>query len=265
MLLAFHRLFFGIGITYSAFRVNCVDTPPGGHYNGAVPEDDDNTDSLRAFVRTIGIDLFGVADITSVRDEFLLEGSLRDQFNLAVSLGKRLISSVLDDLQDSPTPLYMHHYRQVNFLLDRAALLTAGLIQDRGYRALPIAASQIIDWDNQKAHVSHKKVGELAGLGWLGRNNLLVNPEFGCRIRLVTILTDMPLAAGAPLAMDCGECHRCVSSCPALAIKDTKEAFDHRACFEKLKEFRRRGLVSQYICGVCVKACPGSSLPGSLH
>jgi epoxyqueuosine reductase len=226
-----------------------------------VPASIDSTESLRGFIRTTGIDLFAVADITSVRDEFLLERSVRDQFNLAVSLGKRLLSSVLDDLQDSPTALYMHHYRQVNFLLDRAALQTAGFIQDLGYRALPIAASQIIDWDSQRAHVSHKKVGELAGLGWLGRNNLLVHPEFGSQFRLVTILTDMPLAAGAPLAMDCGECRRCVSVCPALAIKNARDEFDHQACFDKLKEFRRRGVVGQYICGVCVKACPRSSRP----
>ncbi len=220
---------------------------------------------LRTFVRTTGSDLFGVADVTSIRDGFLLEPRLKDQFSRAISLGKRLIASVLDDLRDGPTALYMHHYRQVNFLLDRAALLTAGLIQDRGYRALPVAASQIIDWDNQKAHVSHKKVGELAGLGWWGRNNLLVNPEFGSRFRLVTVLTDLPLPPGAPLAADCGACRRCISSCPALAIKDTKEAFDHRACFEKLKEFRRRGPVAQYICGLCVKACPGGSPPRPRH
>jgi len=168
-------------------------------------------------------------------------------------------------VQDYPTALYLHHYRQVNFLLDRAALLTAGFIQDRGFQALPIAASQIIDWDNQKAHVSHKKVGELAGLGWLGRNNLLIHPEFGSQIRLVTILTDMPLAAGAPLDTDCGECRRCAAACPAHAIKDAKDEFDHRACFEQLKEFRRRGLVGQFICGVCVKACPGGQKPKPRH
>jgi hypothetical protein len=33
--------------------------------------------------------------------------------------------------------------------------------------------------------------------------------------------------------------------------------FDHRACFEKLDEFRRIRLVSQHICGLCVKACRG--------
>ncbi len=231
----------------------------------AVPEDVMNVDSLGSSVRAMGIDLFDVADITSIREGFLFEPDLRAKFDRAISLGRRLLSSVLDEIQDGPTALYMHHYRQVNYLLDRAALLTAGLIQDHGYRALPVAASQIIDWDRQRAHVSHKKVAELAGLGWLGRNNLLVNPEYGAQIRLVTILTDMPLAAGKPLATACGQCRRCLSSCPAQAIKETRDEFDHRACFEKLKEFRRRGLVAQYICGVCVKACPGSLKPGSRH
>jgi epoxyqueuosine reductase len=222
-----------------------------------VPADVDLAESLRAFVLATGVDLFGVADITSVRDEFLIERDTRDRFDRALSLGKRLLFSVLDDIRDRPTALYMHHYRQVNFLLDRAALLTAGFIQERGYGALPIAASQIIDWDNQKAHVSHKRAGELAGLGWLGRSNLLVHPEFGSQFRLVTILTDMPIVAASPLEMDCGACRRCITVCPAHAIKDTRDEFDHRACFEKLKEFRRRGLVGQFICGVCVKACPG--------
>jgi epoxyqueuosine reductase len=153
----------------------------------------------------------------------------------------------------------MHHYRQINYFLDRAALLTACFIQERGYRALSIAASQIIDWERQRAHVPHKKIGQLAGLGWLGRSNLLVNPGCGAQFRLVTVLTDMPLKADAPLADDCGECERCRSSCPAAAIGETREAFDHQACFEKLKEFRRSGLVSQYICGVCVKACRGGA------
>jgi epoxyqueuosine reductase len=257
--------FLGIGITYSTPRVNRVDTLPGGHYNGAMPADRDLAESLRAFVRAAGADLFGIADITSVRDGFLLERETRDRFDRALSLGKQLSAGVLDDLRDGPTALYMHHYRQVNLLLDRAALLTAGFIQDHGYRALPIAASQIIDWDNQKAHVPHKKVGELAGLGWLGRSNLLVHPEFGSQFRLVTILTDAPLAAAAPLEMDCGPCRRCISVCPAQAIKDTRDEFEHRACFEKLKEFRRMGLVGQSICGLCLKACPGTPKPKPRH
>ena len=215
--------------------------------------------NLREYVGSLGIDFVGVADVTRARGEFLLETSLREKFDRGLVLGKRLLPSVLDELRDSPTPLYMHHYRQVNYLLDRAALLTAGLIHEQGYRALPIAASQIIDWQRQRAHVSHKEIGRLAGLGWLGRNNLLINPDCGAQWRLVTVLTDMPLEASAPLESDCGECHRCESSCPAAAIKETREAFDHLACYEKLKEFRRSGAVSQFICGLCVRACRGRS------
>lgn len=219
----------------------------------------ESAEGLRALARGMGLELFGVADTTAVRPEFLLQPETRDRFDRALVLGRRLIAGVLDDLHDSPTALYLHHYRQVNFLLDRAALAAAGFIQERGYGALPIAASQIVDWDNQKAHVSHKKVGALAGLGWLGRNNLLVHPEFGAQFRLVTVLTDMPLTAGAPLTgRDCGDCRRCLAACPAQAIKESPEEFDHRGCFAQLQDFRRRGLVSQFICGLCVKACRGA-------
>ena len=81
----------------------------------------------------------------------------------------------------------------MNFFLDRGALLVADRIQKSGFRSLAVAASQIVDWDKQRAHLSHKHVGRAAGLGWFGRNNLLVNPELGSRFRLVTVLTDMPL------------------------------------------------------------------------
>ena len=212
---------------------------------------------LRDFALGLGFDLFGVADVTSLRAGFLLEPETRDRFVRAVSLGKRLSRAVLDDIPDHPTSLYFHHYRQMNAFLDRGALLVADHIQRRGFRSLPIAASQIIDWENQKAHVSHKHVGRAAGLGWLGRNNLLVNPDLGAQFRLVTVLTDMPLEADSPLERDCGACRACVAACPCGAIKQTREAFDHRACYETLKDFRKKGYTSQFICGICVRDCRG--------
>ena len=141
-------------------------------------------------------------------------------------------------VEGAPTPLYFHHYRQLNNFLDRAALQLAAEITARGFLALPIAASQIIDWNEQKAHVSHKKIGQLAGLGWLGRNNLLVNPVFGARFRLVTVLTNFPLKTDQPLPFGCGPCRRCQLACPARAIKETPEQFDHLGCYAQLKEFR---------------------------
>ncbi len=222
-----------------------------------------NYDLLRNFsLEVLKADLFGVADISAIKDSFLLPEHLVKRYSAAISLGKEVLLSVLDDIDRAPTPLYFHHYRQLNNFLDRAALKLASEITSLGFLALPIAASQIIDWKDQKAHVSHKKVGQLAGLGWLGRNNLLVNPVLGARFRLVTVLTNLPLKTDQPIPFGCGLCHRCQGACPARAIKETPEEFDHLSCYNQLKEFRQSGLVSQFICGVCVKACYGQKRIG---
>ena len=215
--------------------------------------------SLKNLSSRLGLDLFGVADISGIKNEFLLSGRSLAGLKRAISQGVRLSSSILSEIEDAPTRLYFHHYRSVNIFLDQAALQVCNYIQRKGYHALPIPASQILDWHNQKAHLSHKKIGYLAGLGWIGRNNLLVNKKFGSQFRLVTILTDMPLSIDKPLKEDCGRCRACVKICPAVAIKEDSAGFDHLRCFEKLQEFQRQRLVDQYICGVCVNACRGNS------
>ena len=141
--------------------------------------------------------------------------------------------------------------------MDRVAFSLAHFIQGMGCGALPIPASQIVDWEHQKGHLSHKKVAQEAGLGWIGRNNLLVNPTCGARIRLVTVLTDLPLKHDHPVEGGCYECEECLAVCPAGAIKERQEDFEHLECFEQLRLFRKRDHIGQYICGVCVKACRG--------
>jgi len=213
---------------------------------------------LKKFSQGQGADLFGVADISDIKKDFLLSQKLLEKLDKAVCLGVRLSESILEEIENAPTRLYFHHYRTVNALLDQIALKTVNYIQKKDYLALPIPASQILDWQNQKAHLSHKKLGVLAGLGWIGRNNLLVNQTFGSQFRLVSILTDMPLRIDKPVRKDCGDCRFCVKICPSGAIKDKPSEFDHIKCFEKLKEFQKQRLVDQYICGICVKACKGS-------
>ncbi|MCX6560725.1 MAG: hypothetical protein NTZ26_09425 [Candidatus Aminicenantes bacterium] len=212
---------------------------------------------IQALGRDFGFSLCGVADVSELREGFLLHDRLKHRFPRAISLAKRLSDAVLEDIEDKPTPLYFHHYRQLNYFLDRGAFLLADHIQSIGFAALAIPASQIIDWENQRAHVPHKAVALAAGLGWIGRSNLLVTPEYGARVRLVTVLTDLPLEPGRPLEFGCGGCVRCLAPCPAGAIIRLPGDFDHKRCYETLDEFRRKHIVSQHICGVCVKACRG--------
>jgi epoxyqueuosine reductase QueG len=203
-----------------------------------------------------GGDLFGVADCSQIRlATYGLGAKTMNELPCGISIGIRLSDAVLEDIDDHPTLLYLHHYRQANYILDRIAFHVGALIQHMGGKALPIAASQIVDWEGQKGHLSHKGLAQAAGLGWLGKNNLIVHPEYGARIRLVSILTDLPLQTNGPLEDSCGECRKCIAVCPAGAIKEQVEEFDHLACFEKLKEFRNKYNIGQYICGVCIKAC----------
>jgi len=218
----------------------------------------ENYQRLQDFKLKEGASLFGVADLTKVKtDDFLIDKKLLDKLPYAISIGVALSPTVLEEIIDHPTQLYFHHYRQINMLLDQIALKVTQYIIKEGFNALPIAASQIVDWQNQKAHISHKRIGVAAGLGWIGRNNLLVNEQYGSQFRLVSILTDLPLTPNTPLLENCSECRKCIEVCPAQAIKEKPEDFQHLKCFEKLKEFQKKGYVGQYICGVCVKACNG--------
>lgn len=216
---------------------------------------EENYKRIKKFCLNWGADLFGTADVSSLKDGFAVSAKAAKDLNTAISLGVRVSSGVLSEIENQPTKLYFHHYRVVNMFLDQLAMRLSNFIQNSGSQALPIPASIIVDWQRQTAHLSHKHIGYLAGMGWIGRNNLLVNRALGSQFRLVTVLTDMPLKYDKPTKEDCGKCRACMVICPVKAIKEKKEDFDHLGCFELLKEFQRQKVVEQYICGICVKAC----------
>ncbi|MHB8155264.1 MAG: hypothetical protein ACYDFR_04330 [Candidatus Omnitrophota bacterium] len=204
-----------------------------------------------------GLDLFGVADISEIKNEFQIAPKTLQNLDKAICLGLRLSQAILSEMEQKPTKLYFHHYKIINSFLDQTALKLGNIIQNKGYAALPIPATQIIDWEKNTAHLSHRRLGMLAGLGWIGRNNLLVNEKLGSQFRLVSILTDMPLEIDKPSKKDCGNCRLCVKICPCGAIQKSFADFDHKKCFDQLKSFQTQRQVEQFVCGVCVNICRG--------
>ncbi len=110
---------------------------------------------------------------------------------------------------------------------------------------------------------THKIAATSAGLGWIGRNGLLISPEYGPRLSLATVLTDAPLSTGSPIKFSlCGECKLCVEYCPSSAItgKDwSRDApyvelvrTDHCSSYKK----NTRAVNRKPNCGVCINICP---------
>ncbi len=211
-----------------------------------------------SYLSRFDVDACGIADFSSYgRETVDLPEDVRTRYPFAICFGMVLSRGVLETVKEGPTPLYLHHYRQLNNRLDKIAYLVSREIERQGYAGLPFAASQVVDWRNQKAHISHKHVAELAGIGWIGRNNLLIHPSFGAHVRYNTVLTDMPLSADKPLDKACGGCRACVTVCPAGAIKEDPAQFDHIGCYNMITQLKNKRNIGHHICGICVEACKG--------
>jgi epoxyqueuosine reductase QueG len=226
----------------------------------------DYTEQIKGEIKNLGADLVGVADTEPLKQLKLDPPNLLDSFHRAISIALRLPKAVFEQIIDRPTPLYFSVYQSANRILDEIAFRTANLLECDGFNSLPIPASQVLDRENWYGAITHKAVARMAGLGWQGKSLLLVNPDYGPRIRLVTVLTDAPLAMDAPVENRCGECSECRDACPAGAIRGVatkdhyaarEEALYFSRCVEKLDgEFKALPDVGAPICGICIKACP---------
>ncbi len=185
----------------------------------------------------------------------------------AFSFGVKLSDAILKTVEDKPSYAYFQHYRTANALLDSLAFRLAQKLEQAGYQAFPVAASQSQGKENPYRGVyAHKTAAVLSGLGFVGKSGLFLSNDYGSKVRLATVLTDMPLQNKLPVIENgCGECNACVKACPAGAIygnlptADGERNFDAEKCSRYMKEkFQDVGRGS--VCGVCIRVCPKNKL-----
>lgn len=216
---------------------------------------------LKSLSKELGADLVGFCDLETspVRELPTLR--------YALSIGVKLSDAVLKTIENAPSFVYFQHYRIANTLLDSIAFRLARFLEEKGYLAMPIAASQSLGKNNPyQGILPHKTAAVKAGLGFVGKSGLFLSEKYGSKVRLATVLTDAPLQSELPVIENgCGNCELCKNACPAGAIygqlptTNGERNFDAEKCSRYMKEhFQDVGRGS--VCGVCIKVCPKNTL-----
>jgi epoxyqueuosine reductase QueG len=217
-------------------------------------------EELRRLARDHGAAVMGVCRIGELAEDFIPEiRPAAFRLPTAIAIGIALQPAVLETLVDRPNEIYKAHYRMVNAQLDTITFLMAQSISRRGGNALPIPASRLLPLYPHRGHLNHREIAFKAGLGWRGKNNLLVSPIYGSRLRLATLLTDLELEIDPICDRDCGACRACRQYCPVDTIGETPADFKLNQCREKVIQFSRENNLGQAICGLCLNRCPGDT------
>ncbi|MEG1441049.1 MAG: 4Fe-4S double cluster binding domain-containing protein [Oscillospiraceae bacterium] len=191
-----------------------------------------------------------------------LDGNNPFSLTYAISFTVPLSNAIIDTIDTSPSHTYFHHYRSVNALIDNISLRAGMLLQEKGYKYVPIPASQSVN--GMQGIFSHKYAGFMSGLVYIGKSGLFISEENGPRVRLGTILTNCKFITHDIIPKcNCGDCNLCKISCPAMAITGEKwspnepreNIIDAKACSDFMKKnFQHIGRGA--VCGICMQVCP---------
>lgn len=205
-----------------------------------------NADLLKQYLKSEGATLVGVGDVT----EALTKDIIHLNRGIAIAVNRNL-------------------NRETVRILARLQGLTVAWLSSRGYRNLSIPPDS--DRKTEKLITKlyklfcHKTAATCSGLGWIGKNGLVINRHYGSRLSWATVLTNAPFHADQPMReSECGDCDLCVTHCPSRAVKGHHWSLSNPrrklVVYEKCAALksRRQTLEGKPNCGFCVTVCPYS-------
>ena len=170
-------------------------------------------------------------------------------------------------LKVTNTPNYVEEIKSKNLIkedefhrmelkTDSLADSIANYLFSKGYSAYSqseenIYSTGFYDETSKSTPLPHKTIAGLAGLGWIGKHNLLVTPEYGSATSMCTVLTNAPLedVLSTFCPSYCGDCNVCETICQVKAIKGKSWEFG----------ISRDEIVDVFLCNTCFKCevhCP---------
>jgi epoxyqueuosine reductase len=255
--------------------------------SGATGEHVMTSESMKAYARSLGADLVGVADAARFEagPRGHRPGELLPGARAVVVIGVRLLKSLvrwdrlfrdseLFPAEVAPRIAQSHVYirtcyETVNARLEQLAMSTACRLEDQGAEAMFLPATYahhaplMEQVPGMFAPFSHRHAAVRAGLGEFGLNDLVLTPEYGPRVRFISVITTAALdpdpLLSEPLCLR-EACRACVDACELNAIQPRDNAsdpapfLDMPSTINKETCLRRHG---EAMCqGRCIAVCP---------
>lgn len=150
------------------------------------------------------------ADFVYFVDTATLPDDICESYNCAVLFGKALSKEYISNLIAGRKPKHQE-FGSTERKMDALAAKLADRLEAEGYKSTA---------KFKFAALPHKTVALRAGLGFIGKNNLLVTKEYGCAVVLGKLLTTVPFEtiSAVPKEPQCGDCNICVNACPTKAL-----------------------------------------------
>lgn len=210
-------------------------------------DSDGLTEHIKNELTRQGADLVGMGNLSELPE------NSRRKMPFGICVAVKFPTDIVNGIIDLPTRGYYDWYNTVNSRLHSLAASAVGMIERMGYKA------------TLGTSLPHKTIATRAGVGWVGKSNLLVTESYGSMIRLASILTDAPLTAATPINQSkCGDCRICTDACPAGALSgklwDTTvhrdEILSTSKCSAMAIKRSIRGFgVPIELCGKCFAVC----------
>lgn len=244
-----------------------VEHPPQRHVQLSAPPSASNESLKRAVVREarrLGASLVGFAPVSrwTEHDEVPADYRPAAIWRHAETVIVLAVPMLLPIVESTPSINYQEMYTTGNILLDQMAFRLSVYLNERGHASIPLPRDGYGNLEillkKMPASFSHVYAAKYAGLGTIGFSHNLINPQYGPRVRYVSLFTEARIPGAGVIEKDlCKGCGLCGKLCPAQALVARADRiaadFNAIACtvyHQKLVAENR------FPCGVCAKVCP---------
>lgn len=190
--------------------------------------------------------------------EFMQQGSI-------ISVGIAYPESIIDCIDvrhngiidKARWNVYAREYQKLNRLLND---ISRDLATHFGGISIPATlegfANEVNHVEEYYGHtISHRVGAEYAGLGWRGKNELIVHEQYSCALRFASIITTLPLLQGIKKESLCGNCRACLETCSILKKKSHLKNYR-----ENCRKYIIALELDDEVCGKCIWACYRQSI-----